>query len=128
MKKIRYIISTIILSVCSISYTSALSAFTFSKKFFKWQSDVPANPDDWTWIDWDYSILDIINLVNSYLRFWVWFVCFLFTIINGYKLITANWDEKKSKAAITWLIWSIIWIVVCILAYIIVNVTVKLFD
>ena len=128
MKKLKYIVSSFLLSICSISYTSAISAFTFSRKYFKGQADVPANPDDGTWIDWDYSILDVINLINSYLRFWVWFVCLLFTVINGYKLITANWDDKKSKSAITWLVGSLVWIVVCILAYIIVNVTVKLFD
>ncbi|MBR7036752.1 hypothetical protein IKI14_02550 [bacterium] len=45
------------------------------------------------------SIFDVIKLVNSYIRFAVGFVCFLFMIINGYKLITANGDEKQTKAA-----------------------------
>jgi uncharacterized membrane protein YjfL (UPF0719 family) len=48
-------------------------------------------------------------------------------IINGYKLITAHWDEKQTKAAIKWLLWAVIWIVICLLAYIIVNLAVKLF-
>ena len=38
-----------------------------------------------------------------------------------------NGDEKQSSAATSWLLKSIIWIVVCLLAYIIVNLAVKLF-
>ena len=110
-----------------VSSTNALHAFTFSKKSYQ-QGNVPDNPDDWTWIDWDYSILDVINLVNNYLRFAIWFVCFLFMIINGYKLITAHGDEKKSSSAMTGLMWSVVWIVICLLAYIIVNLAVKLFQ
>lgn len=73
------------------------------------------------------SIFDAIRLVNSYIRFAVGFVCFLFMIINWYKLITANGDEKKTKEATSALIWSAVWIAICLLAYILVNVAVKLF-
>lgn len=81
----------------------------------------------WTSITGSRSIFDVIKLVNSYIRFAVGFVCFLFMIINGYKLITANGDEKQTKAATSALIWSVVWITICLLAYIIVNVAVKLF-
>jgi len=125
MKKKLPIILTSILISC-ISSADALYAFTISKKRYE-QKDVADNPGGWTWISGDYSILDVINLINSYLRFAVWFVCFLFMIINGYKLITAHWDEKQTKAAIKWLLWAVIGIVICLLAYIIVNLAVKLF-
>ena len=125
MKKKLPIILTSILISC-ISSADALYAFTTSKKRYE-QKDVADNPGGWTWISGDYSILDVINLINSYLRFAVWFVCFLFMIINGYKLITAHWDEKQTKAAIKWLLWAVIGIVICLLAYIIVNLAVKLF-
>lgn len=125
MKKKLPIILTSILISC-ISSADALYAFTISKKRYE-QKDVADNPGGWTWISGDYSILDVINLINSYLRFAVWFVCFLFMIINGHKLITAHWDEKQTKAAIKWLLWAVIWIVICLLAYIIVNLAVKLF-
>lgn len=78
-------------------------------------------------IDGQYSILQLIRFVNSYLRFAIGFVCFLFTIINWYKLITAQWDEKTTKDATKALYWSIIGIGICLLAYIIVNVTLRLF-
>lgn len=125
MKILAVLLSTILIN--SLSSANALQAFTFSKKWYQ-QGNVPDNPDDWTWIDWDYSILDVINMVNSYLRFAIWFVCFLFMIINGYKLITAHGDEKKTSSAMTGLMWSIVWIVICLLAYIIVNLAVKLFQ
>jgi hypothetical protein len=48
-------------------------------------------------------------------------------IRNGYKLISANGDEKAMKAAKTGLLWSIIWLAICLLAYIIVNIAVRLF-
>ena len=75
----------------------------------------------------NYSILQLIRFVNSYIRFAIGFVCFLFTIINWYKLITAQWDEKTTKDATKALYWSIIGIGICLLAYIIVNVTLRLF-
>ena len=81
----------------------------------------------WTTVNGTHSVFDVINLVNSYIRFAIGFVCFLFMIINGYKLITANGDEKQTKAATSALIWAAVWIVICLLAYIIVNVAVKLF-
>ena len=73
------------------------------------------------------SILDLIKFVNSYIWFGIWFVCFLFMVINGYKLITAHGDQKKTKEATSALWKSIIWIAICLLAYIIVNLAVKLF-
>lgn len=73
------------------------------------------------------SILGLISLVNDYIRFFIGFFCFIFMIRNGYKLISANGDEKAMKAAKTGLLWSIIWLAICLLAYIIVNIAVRLF-
>lgn len=81
----------------------------------------------WTQIVGSRSILDIISMVNSYLWFAIWFCCFLFMIWNGFKLISANWDEKSMDSAKKALLWSGIWIAICLLAYIIVNLAVRLF-
>ena len=125
MKTLTVILSTLLINF--FSSADALYAFTISKRRpSEW--DVADNPGGWTYINWDYSILDVINLVNNYLWFAVWFVCFLFMIINGYKLITAHGDEKKTSSAMTGLMWSVVWIVICLLAYIIVNLAVKLFQ
>lgn len=82
---------------------------------------------DFSQIDGNTSILDIISLVNQYLWFAIWFFCFLFMVWNWYKLITAAWDDKAMGSAKKALLWAGIWIVVCLLAYIIVNLAVKLF-
>lgn len=124
MKTLALILTTLLINC--ISCADALYVFTFSKKKpSEW--NVADNPGGWTYIEWEHAILDVINMINSYLRFAVWFVCFLFMVINGYKLITANGDEKKSSSAMTGLIWSVVWIVICLLSYIIVNIAVKLF-
>lgn len=81
----------------------------------------------WTQVEGKRSILDMISLVNEYLWFTVWLCCFLFMIYNGFQLITAQGDKQQSGKAINWLKWSVIWIVICLLAYIIVNLAVKLF-
>ena len=92
---------------------------------------------EWT-VQWDaankttategnYDIFGLIKVINSYLWFGIWVVCFIFMIINGYKLITAHWDEKQTKAATSALFKSIIWIAICLLSYIIVNLAVKIF-
>jgi hypothetical protein len=73
------------------------------------------------------SVLNVINSVNKYLWFAIGFFCFVFAIVNWYKLVSAHWDEKKVKAATWWLIWSIVWIVICISSYLIVNVVLKMF-
>lgn len=80
-----------------------------------------------TQVDGTRSIIDIISLVNSYLWFAIWFFCFIFMIWNWFKLITSNWDDKAMGSARKALIWSWIWLAICLLAYIIVNLAVKLF-
>ena len=75
----------------------------------------------------DISIMDLVSLINSYLWFAIGFFCFVFMIWNWYKLIMANWDSKSTDSAKKWLLWSVVWIAVCLLAYIIVNLAVRLF-
>lgn len=78
-------------------------------------------------VDGSNSVLGLISLINDYIWFFIGFFCFIFMIRNGYKLISANGDEKAMKAAKTGLLWSIIWLAICLLAYIIVNIAVRLF-
>lgn len=121
MTNIKKLTSIWIITIIGfISKVSAISVRTFRKT-----KDTTSH--DWSQIDGSRSIFDIISLVNSYLWFAIWFVCFLFMIINGYKLIINNWDEKQTSTATSWLLKSIIWIIICLLAYVIVNLAVKIF-
>ena len=119
-----------IISLCSVIFTvfvsTSVNALTLWTIEWKYGSN-PDVPKDWVQIEWSHAVLDIIAMVNSYLRFAIWFFCFLFMIWNWYKLITANWDEKVMSSATKALIWCGVWIAVCLLAYIIVRVAVKLF-
>ena len=114
---------TSIWTITIIGFISKVSAITVQT--IKRTTDTADH--DLSQIDGSRSIFDIISLVNSYLWFAIWFVCFLFMIINGYKLIINNWDEKQTSTATSWLLKSIIWIIICLLAYVIVNLVVKIF-
>ena len=114
---------TSIWTITIIGFISKVSAITVQT--IKRTTDTADH--DLSQIDGSRSIFDIISLVNSYLWFAIWFVCFLFMIINGYKLIINNWDEKQTSTATSWLLKSIIWIIICLLAYVIVNLAVKIF-
>ena len=110
----------IISFICFVSKAYAVTAWTFNKT--RDTADHDRNQ-----IDGSRSILNMISLVNKYLWFAIWFFCFVFMIWNWYKLITAAWDDKAMWSAKKALLWSGIWIAVCLLAYIIVNLAVKLF-
>ena len=120
MNNIKKLSSILIISLIGwISKVSAIIVYTVR--------DTKDTKYDMAQIDGSNSILSIISLVNDYLWFAIWFFCFIFMIWNWYKLISANWDETVMSSAKKALLWSGIWIVVCLLAYIIVNLAVRLF-
>ena len=123
MFKKALILLQVIIVTTLLSTTNAVSVWTLRPR--TWNPDIPQQP---TQIDWSRSFLDILSVVNSYLRFAIWFVCFLFMIRNGFKLIMSRWDEKDMKSAQNALIWCGVWLVTCFLAYIIVNIAIKLFS
>ena len=112
---------TVILTTLISSRAFAVTVYTPSEKTV----DMAAGTT--TAVYGHRSILNTISMVNSYIWFFIWFFCFVFMIWNGYKLITGNGDEKAMKSAKTALLWSFIWLAICILAYIIVNIAVNLF-
>lgn len=121
--KLKKLVSIIIVTLIGlVSKVYAITAHTLRWQVW-WQI-----PNEWTEVKWDYSIFNMINVVNSYLWFSVWLVCFLFMIINGFKLIMARGDEKRTKSAIKSLWKAVVGIAICLLAYIIVNLAVKLFQ
>lgn len=117
--KITWILVSLLLAFMSI--TNAVTLYTL-----KWAvgSDFHQDP---TRIQGQRSIFSTISLINDYLWFAIWLACFWFMIWNGYQLIMARGDEKQMKAATDSLIWCGVWLAVCILAHIIVNIAVKLF-
>ena len=71
-----------------------------------------------TQIETDEStIFDVIQIINTYLWFSIWLVCFVVLIISWFNLITAQWDATKTKKANTMISGAIIWLIICILSY-----------
>ena len=123
MKKTLITLWTTLL-ISMFSTTEAVNASVIKWKY----GSNPDIPNSTTHIEWSRSILDIISLVNSYLRFAIWLVCFLFMIWNGYQLIMARWNDKQMKEATDAIVGCVVWLAVCLLAYIIVNLAIKLFS
>ena len=121
MKKLFWIL----LSWLMVFWCGA-NASAVTLRTLKWalNGDIDNDP---TQIGWQRSILNIISLVNNYLWFIIGLACFWFMVWNGYQLIMARGDEKQMKSATNALIWCAVWLTVCILAHIIVNIALKLF-
>ncbi len=124
MKKITYYV--VLFAVwCFLKLNSVVNAVSV---FIPEQGNAKDyNPKGKVQLDWNYSILDIIKFVNDYLWFAIWFVCFLFIVINGIKLIISRWDEQETKKAMSALVGCVVWILVCLWSYIIVNLAIRLF-
>lgn len=121
MKKLKIVwILTLIFSIF-VSCTNAVTLRTL-----RWQTGGEFSQKS-VQIEGQRSIYNIISLVNKYLWFAIWFVCFAFMVWNGYQLIMARGDEKQMKSATDALIGCAVWLVVCILAHIIVNIAIRLF-
>ena len=120
--KLMSIWTTLLLGL--ISFTDAVKVRVWTIDPSTTNPDMPDRPAS---ILGSHSVFDIISLVNSYLRFTIGLCCFWFMIWNGYQLIMARGDEKQMKSASDALTWCAVGLVVCILAYIIVNIAIKLF-
>lgn len=122
IKLMNYLLTSLI-----VILTTSVSSKVFAVSAHILQGTTDAADQAHEQVDGSRSILNTISMVNSYIWFFIGFFCFVFMIWNGYKLITANGDEKAMKSARTALLWSFIWLAICIVAYIIVNIAVNLF-
>jgi hypothetical protein len=73
------------------------------------------------------TLLNVIQLINSYLWFAIWVVCMAVLIRGWVKLITAQWDEKKMAEANKLLLWALAWIIISLLSYALIRLIVNLF-
>lgn len=79
-------------------------------------------------ISWDQSdIIDLIKLINNYLRLSLGVVCLVVAVYGGFILITAQWDKSKLQKANQILLGTGIWLIICVMAYVLVRVVVNLF-
>ncbi len=125
MKKIKLII----LSLMVFIWISIWNIFAIDIQIpsSQWNEDIIVTWPSQIHTD-ESTIFEMIQLINQYLWFSIWFVCMIVLIIGGFKLISAEWDAGKTKKANAMFSWAIIWILICILSYAAVRVTVNLFS
>lgn len=123
-KVFLFLLSSFILFFCNIGLVWAIDIYV---PWSQWNENIvvawptQVDTDEWT-------LFEIIQIVNEYLRFSVWFFCLIVLIIGGFKIITAEWNSDKLKKANKITIWGVIWIFIAILSYAAVRLIVNLFQ
>ena len=72
------------------------------------------------------TLFSTIQLINQYLRFAIGVICMGVLVYGGINLVTAQWDEAKTKKASGLLTWALIGILIAILSYAAVRLIVNL--
>jgi hypothetical protein len=125
MKRIKFVL----LSLIIFTWINVWNIFAIDVQVpsSQWNEDIivtwpsQIHTDEWT-------IFEMIQIINQYLWFSVWFACLIILVIGGFKLITAKWDVAQTKKANTVITWAIIWLLICILSYAAVRIVVNLFE
>lgn len=89
-----------------------------------WQLDASqkgSNPTNIK-VEWEENFwVRIFKWWTNFLWFILWAIIFAMIVYAGFLLITGQWDEKKQQKAIRILINSVVWIIISLLAYTIVQ-------
>ena len=73
------------------------------------------------------SLLSAIALVNDYLWFFLGFLCFIFFVWNGIRLVMARGDKDVLKKATKAILGSVVGIIICFASYSVVKIVVNMF-
>ncbi len=68
-----------------------------------------------------------LKITNKYVWVIWWAICLGIVVYAGIMLITSEWDEAEMKKANKTLIYWIVWIILALWAYVIINIILKLF-
>lgn len=74
----------------------------------------------------EWTIFEYIQIINSYLRFAIWWIAMAILIYSWILMITAWWDKAKVWKAWKMALYCLIWIVTAMLSYLIVNLIINL--
>ena len=112
-----YILST---SICSANniWFSTITPDQWSPIFY-WNSTIVATDEN--------TLLSTINIINGYLRLAIWAITFWVLIYWWFKLMSAQWEEKKLKEANSLILWAFVGIVIASMWYALVKIIVNLF-
>lgn len=74
------------------------------------------------------DIISLIKIINNYLWLSLGVLCLAVTIYGWYILITSQGDKAKLQKANQMILGAVIWLIICVMAYVIVRVVVNLFS
>lgn len=69
----------------------------------------------------------ILDLINNYLRVAIGVVCLWVLVYGGFRLISAQWDEKRLKEANSLILWAFVGIVIATMWFAVIKIIVNLF-
>ena len=73
------------------------------------------------------SYLNVINIINDYLWFWLAAVCVWVLVYVGFKLMTAQWDKDKMKQANQALVGMVIGLAIAYFSYTVIRMVANWF-
>jgi hypothetical protein len=109
-----------------VSLTFSTFAIVVEVPPSQWQEDIIVTGPTLIQAD-ESTFFDIIQLINTYLRFSIGALCMGVLILWWIKLITSGWDQAKMKEANKLLMWAVIWIFIAIFSYAIIRILVNIF-
>ena len=88
-------------------------------------ADKPKVPD--LWLPWGEISIDEItkkvwwNLISTFIQY-VAIVAVISLMLSWIMYLIANWEEEKTKKAKNWIIWSLVWVLLSVSAWWIINI------
>jgi hypothetical protein len=79
------------------------------------------------WLPWDSVNVDKITgtvwwkLISTFIEY-VAIIAVISLMLSWVMYLIANWDEEKVKKAKNWIIWSLVWVLLSISAWWIINI------
>jgi hypothetical protein len=73
-----------------------------------------------TWVKTVWFKESVLSIINYFLSF-LWLLTLIFIIYAGVKMVISQWEEEDFESARKMIIYAIIWIVIIVLSWSIVN-------
>lgn len=118
MKKIRYILILLIFVVLGFHFIDIFASNSTKPELYC------------DWLPWCSSSSDtqdkkVFSFISKVIAEWIKYVAVISVIsimISWILYVLSAWEEEKTKKAKTWIIWSLVWVVVSISAWSIINI------
>ena len=116
------------ITLLSIKYMKKITTIFFLS-LISFSSSFAAGPDiKCGWLPWcedswheEWAINAIIHLIGEFIQYVAVFAVIVL-MISGIMYLVSGWEEEKVKKAKTWIMWSLIGVVLSISAWTIINI------